>query len=134
MTLGWGIVFIVFANLFTNQQNPVVELGLAIASFTYGGLLGVFLLAVVGKGGRRSSVIAFVTTLAVMVVVIFGIWYSTSLETWVFDFYPSASTRAELGLRGIAWPWYTAIGAGIMLFLGVILGRIGQSRNATSSS
>ena len=40
LTLFWAGLFIVFASLFENTENPVVELGLAIASFTYGGLLG----------------------------------------------------------------------------------------------
>lgn len=43
-TLLWGLLLIAGALLFTDTRNPVVELGLKIASFTYGGLLGTFFL------------------------------------------------------------------------------------------
>lgn len=124
-TLIWGVIFIAFANLFENQQNPVVELGLAIASFTYGGLLGAFLMGMLGEKIRqREALWAFGVTIAFMVWVIFGIWYSPETQSWVFTFYPSASVKATLGLRGIAWPWYPAIGAGAMLFFGEIARRV----------
>ncbi|HNT64922.1 MAG TPA: sodium:solute symporter [bacterium] len=44
LTFFWAIVLIAGAMLFKDRDNPVVELGLAVASFTYGGLLGVFFL------------------------------------------------------------------------------------------
>ncbi len=63
-TLGWGLVFIVFAGLFRDTKSPVVELGLSIASFTYGGLLGVFLLGLLNKRAQqREAIIAFLATL-----------------------------------------------------------------------
>ena len=121
-TLIWGLVFIGFANMFEDQTSPVVELGLAIASFTYGGLLGAFLLGILSKRAReRDALISFVVAIAVMVWVIFGVWYSQEMQSWVFEFYPSATTKADLGLRGIAWPWYTAIGAGVLLVTNVIV-------------
>ena len=43
-TLLWGLLLIAGAMGFTDTRNPVVELGLKIASFTYGGLLGTFFL------------------------------------------------------------------------------------------
>lgn len=120
-TLVWGLIFIGFANLFESQQNPVVELGLQIASFTYGGLLGAFLIGIIGdKIRQREALWAFGATIAFMVWVIFGIWYSPETQSWVFTFYPSDSVKVALGLRGIAWPWYPAIGALAMLLFGRI--------------
>jgi Na+/proline symporter len=134
-TLVWGIVFIVFANLFEDQSNPVVELGLAIASFTYGGLLGAFLLGILNKRAtERDAIISFLFTIAFMVWVIFGVWYSTELQEWVFEFYPSAAEKSELGLRGIAWPWYTAIGAGALLLLGWISSRFSNNKDNRPAS
>lgn len=116
-TLIWGLVFIGFASLFEDQQNPVVELGLAIASFTYGGLLGAFLTGMLNARVRqREALIAFGATIAFMVWVIFGVWYAAETQSWMFTFYPDADVRSALGLRGIAWPWYPAIGALAMLF------------------
>ena len=128
-TLLWGLVFIAFANLFESQRNPVVELGLAIASFTYGGLLGAFLLGIFNKTIRqREALISFGLTIALMVWVIFGVWYSTESHQWIFEFYPSTAQKAEMGLKGIAWPWYTAIGAGLCLLLGHVLNRLSSTR------
>ncbi|MFQ5571863.1 MAG: sodium:solute symporter [Rhodothermales bacterium] len=121
LTLFWGVVFIGFASLFQDNENPVVELGLAIASFTYGGLLGVFLLGLVTKRTQQlDAVIAFVITILFMILVIFGIWYSP-LEGWQFVFAPGDERIAEAGLRSIGWPWYTVIGSSVTLIVGSLL-------------
>jgi len=133
-TLIWGLVFIAFANMFEDQTSPVVELGLAIASFTYGGLLGAFLLGILSKRAReQDALISFAVAIAFMVWVIFGVWYSQEMQAWVFDFYPSAATKAELGLRGIAWPWYTAIGAAFLLMSNGIVRALTPDRPSSST-
>lgn len=117
-TLFWGLVFIVFANLFEDQQNPVVELGLAIASYTYGGLLGVFALGMLNKRTQQmDAIIAFVVTIVAMVVIIFGLRFSPDAG-WLFIWNPSAEQVQAMGLVAVGWPWYTAIGAAITLCFG----------------
>ncbi|PSQ94569.1 MAG: hypothetical protein BRD51_07105, partial [Bacteroidetes bacterium SW_11_64_17] len=77
LTLFWGVVFIGFASLFQDSNNPVVELGLSIASFTYGSLLGVFLLGLWHERSQEAdAIVAFVVTIGVMILVIFGVWHS----------------------------------------------------------
>jgi Na+/proline symporter len=121
LTLGWGVVFIGFASLFRDSSNPVVELGLSIASFTYGSLLGAFLLGLWHRQARQTDAIgAFVATVGVMTLVIFGVWHSPE-QGWVFVMAPSDAYIAEANLKGIGWPWYTAIGAGVNLMLGRLL-------------
>ncbi len=65
-------------------------MGLAIASFTYGGLLGFF---VIGRSAREYSKISvvsgFVVSLLVMVAVV--------------------------SLTDVAWPWFTIIGVTVMV-------------------
>ena len=123
-TLFWGLVFIVFANLFTSQENPVVELGLAIASFTYGGLLGVFLLGLLSKKAtQREALVAFFVALGVMVGVIFGIWHRPDGQ-WIWLFYPTDNTIQQLGLKSIAWPWYTVIGSSLAIGIGILLAHL----------
>lgn len=118
LTLFWGLVFIGFASLFRDTDNPVVELGLAIASFTYGGLLGVFLLGLLNPKTRQlDAIVAFVITILAMVLIIFGVWYSPA-EGWVLVLRPSDEYIAAAGLRSIGWPWYTVIGASMTLLLG----------------
>lgn len=117
-TLGWGLVFVVFANLFRDQQNPVVELGLSIASFTYGGLLGVFALGLLHPRTRaRDAAVALVVSVAAMILVIFGVWHGDAVG-WIFDFRPSPERIAAEGLRPLAWPWYTTVGTLITLGIG----------------
>lgn len=70
LTLFWGLVLIGGAMLFTDTTNPVVEIGLKIASFTYGGLLGVFFLGLLfPRLVERDAFAGFVTGIAVMVLV-----------------------------------------------------------------
>jgi solute:Na+ symporter, SSS family len=97
-TFGWGLVFIVFANLFTNTDNPVVELGLSVAGITYGGLLGAFFLGMFVRRARQlDAAVGFLVAVAVM--------------AYLFLFQP------EL----IGFTWYTAIGLAITMTLGSLL-------------
>lgn len=97
-TLGWGLVFIVFANLFTSTDDPVVELGLSVAGITYGGLLGAFALGMFVPRARQGDAIA---GFAVAVVVMGSL----------FLFAPDA----------VGFTWYTAIGLVITMVLGSLL-------------
>lgn len=137
-TLAWGLVFIVFANLFKTTDNPVVELGLSIASFTYGGLLGAFLLGLVSERAREvDAVISFFVTIAVMSLVIFGVWHGPA--GWVFE--PIDGVARALGLGGggaegysqIGYPWYALMGSALCVGLGSLLAvrhRRGEKRVA----
>ncbi len=99
-TLGWGLVFIGAAALFTGTDNPVVELGLSVAGLTYGGLLGSFFLGLWVRRARQSDAVAgFATAVVVM--------------SYLFLF--------ERDLIGFTW--YTAIGVVITLAVGWLLSR-----------
>jgi SSS family transporter len=79
-TLVWGIVLIGGAMLFRDTRNPVVEVGLKIASFTYGGLLGTFFLGLIFRRTRQvDAYIGFIAGLAVMILVLA---YTTVDFTW----------------------------------------------------
>jgi sugar phosphate permease len=115
-------VFVGFAMLFTGLDNPVVELGLGIAGFTYGGLLGAFLLGLISRRAREAdAMIAFAVTIAAMVLLIFGLWWGPEVG-WVADWRPTPETRAALGLRAVAWPLYPVIGSALTVGLGMLLG------------
>jgi Na+/proline symporter len=80
LTLFWGVVLIGGAMLFTENTSPVVEIGLRIASFTYGGLLGTFFLGLFFAGtGERDAFVGFIAGLSAMVVVIL---FTTIDYTW----------------------------------------------------
>lgn len=79
-TLLWGVVLIGGAMLFKDSKNPVVELGLSIASFTYGGLLGTFLLGIFFKKTKQADAMAgFIAGILGMVAVIY---YTKTAYTW----------------------------------------------------
>lgn len=96
VTLGWGLVLMLVAVAFIGLQGTtVVEVALGIASYTYGGLLGAFLLGLFVPGAReRDAIIGFVVALVVMTVTIATV--------------------------NIAWPLYTVVGAGAAMLSGVI--------------
>lgn len=70
-TLFWGVVLIGGAMLFTDTQNTVVELGLKIASVTYGGLLGTFFLGLFFKKTTQTDAyIGFISGLLFMGIIL----------------------------------------------------------------
>ena len=92
-TLFWGVVLIGGAMLFTDTRNPVVELGLKIASFTYGGLLGTFFLGLLFKRTNQTdAMIGFISGLTAMISV--------------------------LTFTNIDFTWHTLIGCSVALIVG----------------
>ena len=72
--LFWGIVLTGGALLFPeNAKTPVVVVALSIASFTYGGLLGGFFLAIFWRRARQSDAILGMSVgIACMSVIVFA--------------------------------------------------------------
>ena len=117
LTVFWGIVLVGFASLFEDTENAVVELGLTIASYTYGATLGVFFLGIVNRRtDQTDALIAFFVTVLAMILIIFGVWHGT--DGWVLVWRPTASEIAVHALTPLAWPWYPVIGAAITLLVG----------------
>ena len=68
VSLAWGTVLISIALLFDESDSAVIIVGLQIASFTYGALLGLFLLS---KFQRDFSSISLITGLIISIVSVF---------------------------------------------------------------
>jgi solute:Na+ symporter, SSS family len=79
-TLLWGIVLIGGAMLFKDSKNPVVEIGLSIASFTYGGLLGTFLLGLFFK--KIDQMEAFIGFISGILTMVYIIYFTKIAYTW----------------------------------------------------
>jgi Na+/proline symporter len=111
-TLLWAVVLIGGALMYSNQGTPVVVVALAVASFTYGGLLGAFGLGILWRrANQRDALTGMALGIAVMTVVVFAKPLAAG--------YPSLSDA--LGpLARIAWPWYVLIGTSITLLVGVL--------------
>ncbi len=95
-TVMWAILLILAALFFMNSPQTVVELALGIASFTYGGLLGTFMLGLfVKKATQEDALAGFIAGIFVMITVI--------------------------SLQLAAWTWYTIIGVSTTLLVGSFL-------------
>ena len=93
LTVVWAVVMAGFACLFTSTKSEVVLLGLGIASYTYGALLGAFLLGLLVRRARQRDAIAgFLVTIAVMSFVVRS--YS------------------------LAFTWYVPLGVAVTLLVG----------------
>lgn len=110
ITIGWGIIItgsafvFAFLQLQSSGERPaVVELGLGIASYTYGGLLGAFLLGILSPKLRRSDAVAgFFSGLIALIFLVKG---------------PIQNLLPGEGLI-IAWPLYTLVGSLIVIIAG----------------
>lgn len=109
LTLFWAVVLVGGAMLFQyiQQGTPVVVIALQIASFTYGGLLGGFLLGVLSRHARERDAIA---GMAAAIVVMGAVWAAQQfgvvpkrVDTLWFALFGSAMTIAvgmlSAGLR-----------------------------------
>jgi Na+/proline symporter len=109
MTLVWAVILVGGAMLFPDRRTPVVELALQVASLTYGGLLGTYLLGGFWPRAReRDVIIAVLTGLVVMTPVVLG---------WPFRLFP-----------GLAWPWDVPLGTAITMLVGIVSSLVGAPR------
>ncbi len=99
LSILWTFVLVISSFFFMNTSRAVVEIALGISSFTFGGLLGVFLLGLLFKGIREKSAIfaLFSSTFCMIFVIIFNL---------------------------TAWTWFILIGVTISLISGLIFDRI----------
>ncbi len=104
MTLGWAVLLIFAAIFFMNSPSAVVELALSIASFTYGGLLGTFILGLINKKAKQEDALAgFTAGIFVMITVI--------------------------TLKLVAWTWFTLVGVITTVIIGSILASLNKENN-----
>ncbi len=93
VTLGWGVALVGVATAFIGGTESVVHIALTIAAYTYGALLGVFLLGlVVPRATQRDAIVGFFAALVVTIVL---------KEQW-----------------SIAWPLYTVAGSAVAVLVG----------------
>lgn len=104
LTIFWSVMLIISAFIFMESPRAVVELALSIASFTYGGLLGTFLLGLINKKARQEDAIAgFTSGIFVMIAVI--------------------------SLKLVAWTWFILIGVTVTLIIGSLLASLTKDEN-----
>lgn len=93
LTIFWAVMLIFSAFIFMESSKAVVEIALSIASFTYGGLLGTFLLGLSNKKIQQNHAIAgFISAIVIMSFIIF--------------------------FKVVAWTWFILIGVCVTLLVG----------------
>jgi len=104
-TLMWAVLLVLSAIFFMNSSRVVVELALSIASFTYGGLLGTFLLGLFVKKAKQEDALAgFASGIFIMITVI--------------------------SLQLVAWTWFTLIGVATTLLVGSLLSSLKENKSS----
>jgi Na+/proline symporter len=100
-TLIWAAALVGLASMFTNTNSPAIVLGLSITGYTYGALLGAFMLGLlIKRANQRDGAIAFLVTVIVMAVVVLDV---------------------KIDGRSLAFPWFVPIGVFITLVVGGLL-------------
>jgi SSS family transporter len=113
LALIWGVGLTLGALLFKEQGTPVVVIALSIASFTYGGLLGGFLLGILWRRAEQRDAIAGIGTgIFAMALIVFAKQLTAAIP---------ALSGALGPFVGIAWPWYVLIGTVITVTTGVLV-------------
>ncbi len=104
-SLIWTLILVATAFIFIKSNESVIEIALSIASVTYGGLLGTFLLGVLFKKPEQiDAIIGFTAGLLVLI--------------YIFRF------------TSIAWTWYTMIGSMTTIFVGLASSKFRQIQSA----
>ena len=98
ISIFWAVVLILIALVFDESDSAIVIIGLQIASFTYGGLLGLFLLSKMEKKFNSTSLMI-------------GL-----VSSFLIVFY--------LKYLGIAWTWFIMISVIANLSLTILVEKI----------
>src|SRR5881275_35433 len=108
LTLLWTAVLVAGAMAFRNQNTPVVQLALSVASITYGALLGTYLLGGWWSRARqRDVVVAIIVSVLAMTPVVLGVPWRV--------------------LPGLAWPWYVPLGTAVTVAVGMASSMVGRA-------
>jgi SSS family transporter len=108
----WGVGLTGGALLFRENGTPMVVIALGIASFTYGGLLGGFFLALFWRRAIQRDAI---TGMSIGIFCMAFIVFAKQASAWFPALAPTLRPFAS-----IAWPWYVLIGTTITGVAGVL--------------
>jgi solute:Na+ symporter, SSS family len=131
LTVVWGLILIGIAVL-ARQWGSVLEVGLTIASVTYGALLGIFLMGVLTRtANERGGMIGMTASLIIMVAIQFFPKWAPAWNEWVGA---SGMRIASAHIIRIGWPWYTLIGTAVTIVVGMLFSRIPAPRSGIAVS
>lgn len=122
MTLVWAVAMALCAAAFSDTTSNVYLTALTISGYTYGALLGAFLL---GRFVRRATefdaIVAFLVTIAVMTWVVRGVHLEVTVD-------------GKTSEAGIAAPWLPPIGVIVTMVVGGLLSLRHRSTESPESA
>ena len=121
LTLVWTVILVAGAIAFRDRDTPVVEMALGIASMTYGGLLGTYIL---GGFWARARQVDVIVAIVVSVLVMIPIVFAGTILKLIHDPDP----QWLVTLSKLAWPWYVPLGTAITIIVGMVSSFFGQPR------
>jgi solute:Na+ symporter, SSS family len=108
ISLGWAVLLIIIALMFDESNKAIVMVGLEIASFTYGGLLGLFLLS-------KSKLELHPASLGAGLIASLGI-------VFVLKFF------------GLAWTWYILVSVTLNIVVVLVVELLFKTMGKRNSS
>lgn len=135
-TVVWAGLLIICAGLFATANkttaDPIVVQALGITGYTYGALLGAFLLGLMFRRATQADgLVAFVVTVAVMTFVILGVKFvgpsaaadpvANGYAEWTSIRIDFSSAVPAAGIRTLTAWWYTPLGVAVTLLVGGLL-------------
>ncbi|HPQ52092.1 MAG TPA: sodium/solute symporter [Spirochaetota bacterium] len=99
ITIFWTIIIVLISIFLENTTSSLVVIGLSIASVTYGGMLGIFIMGRFVQDFSESAAIS-------------GMLLSIILNIWIAFF------------TQIFWLWYVTIGFFTALIFGIVIDRL----------
>ena len=99
--LFWGLVLMTIALLFDESDKALVVIGLEIASFTYGGLLGLFILSKLNIKLKSASLIIGIL-LSLIVVYVFKV-------------------------LGLSWTWYVCLSVSVNVISTLAVNKVSET-------
>jgi len=113
LTLVWTAILVAGAIAFRDQNTPVVQLALSVASLTYGSLLGTYILGGAWPRARQIDVmVAIVVSVVLMSPIVLGAVIPGFPLHW---------------LKGLAWPWYVPLGTAVTVLVGMLSSFVGRA-------
>ncbi|MDF3300227.1 sodium:solute symporter [Streptomyces tropicalis] len=121
MTLVWAALMAVFACAFSAGTGNVYLTGLTIAGYTYGALLGAFLLGrTVRRANQTDAVVAFLVTIGVMTYIV----RSVKIDV---------TTAGATVPTAIAAQWLVPIGVAVTLAAGGLMSLLHRAPEASAA-
>jgi SSS family solute:Na+ symporter len=135
-TVVWAGLLILCAGLFAvynkATSDPIVVQALGIAGYTYGALLGAFLLGLLVRRARQAdAIVAFVSTVVVMAFVILAVKFvgpsaaadkaANAARDWDSIVIRWGAAEPAKGVYALSTWWYTLLGVSITLIVGGLM-------------